>query len=45
MGRIVRQNMMNKYNIGRIVNNRFRFKYNLTEVTKISNSALIGQSF
>jgi len=45
MGQIVRQNMMNKYNIGRIVNNRNKFKFNLTELSKIGSSALISHSF
>jgi hypothetical protein len=45
MGQIVRQNIMNKYNIGRIVNNRNKFNYNLTEISKIGHSAIIKQSF
>lgn len=45
MGRILRQNIKNTYNVGRIINNRYRFNFNLSEISKIGGTTPTNKPF
>jgi hypothetical protein len=45
MGQIIRQNIKNTCNIGRIINNRYNFNLNLTEIRKIGETASTIKAF